>query len=362
MPSNIAYFYTEQQDTSLTQNQGVREIQKDSSVNIKVQKMKMSPAHLDSMLRVAEQKRAAFKRQEAQKKIYRKPKKKIDTLALKAYDADTIAMFRKGQERMDLDNSNSIFEVVDVKPQENKLEFIELKSDSTKSDSFIGIPKTTGNKSLFAADWMLIVFVLLFGFIAWARLFNVKYFNAILSAAIDYQNSFKLFRDKNAVLQRVSLSLNIISVLSLGLFFYFALKINGIELPAVHEFVFYLIICVAFALVLLWKQVFSSIMGFVLLLQKEFAEYAHNVFVYYKLMGIALIPFSLLIAYSGKEMETYLLWGGLSVLFVILLLRYGRSFRVFMQKGVSIVYLILYFCSLEILPIVLIVKAIKILM
>ncbi len=361
MPITNAHVSIMQQDTSLVQNQQLQTHKQDSSIGIKLPKKQLSPWQMDSLLRIAEKKREEFKKQQTKKVKVWKPKKEIDTMALKAYDADTIELFRTGKEGMVIEPNSGVFEVVDVKPVNEKFQFTEVHTDSLSKSEKLIIPNTMGNKSNLTMDWMMVVFLLLFGFIAWARLFNVKYFNAILLAAVDYQTSFKLFRDKNAVLQRVSLALNILSVLSLALFFYFIIQVFANPPDEINGLILFSILAVAIGLQMLWKQLFSGILGFILLLSKEFLEYAHNVFIYYKILGIALLPVCLLLAYSGNDLEIYLLYVGIGVLLIALLMRLIRSFRVFMQKGVSIVYLILYFCSLEILPVILIVKAIKIL-
>jgi hypothetical protein len=84
-----------------------------------------------------------------------------------------------------------------------------------------------------------------------------------------------------------------------------------------------------------------------------FAEYLHNTFVVNKGMGIALFPVIIMAQYLPyKLVPVILIIGGiifgLAVLFKII-----RVYQIIIRRDVLLFYLILYLCTLEILPLLL---------
>jgi len=74
--------------------------------------------------------------------------------------------------------------------------------------------------------------------------------------------------------------------------------------------------------------------------------------------GVVAVPFVFIMAY-GKGIPQSISFYALASLFIIMLiLRFFRSLKVFLNKGFSIFYFILYLCALEIIPVLIVFKEI----
>jgi len=81
------------------------------------------------------------------------------------------------------------------------------------------------------------------------------------------------------------------------------------------------------------------------------------VFLYNKLSGLLLLPMVILIRFMPEDFSKVFFIAGLAVLGISFIARMTRGILIGLsKKGVSIVHLVLYFCTLEILPIVLGIK------
>jgi len=80
--------------------------------------------------------------------------------------------------------------------------------------------------------------------------------------------------------------------------------------------------------------------------------------VFTRVFGVVAVPFVFIMAY-GKGIPQSISFYALASLFIIMLiLRFFRSLKVFLNKGFSIFYFILYLCALEIIPVLIVFKEI----
>jgi hypothetical protein len=217
-------------------------------------------------------------------------------------------------------------------------------------------PVPIGKNSLASPDWFLLFILLSIALFAWVRMFYDKYLVPVFVATINYQESFKLFRDKNILYGRFSLGLNAVYIINVALLALFASRLIGASLPMNSLFLNYLLISVLLVLLYLLRIMIDRILGEVSLSRAEFLEYLHNIFILNKAVGLLLLPIIIGIAYLPPPFPTPLIYSGLAIVVAGYLLRILRGAQIFIKNGFSIFYWILYLCALEFLPFALAVK------
>jgi hypothetical protein len=111
-------------------------------------------------------------------------------------------------------------------------------------------------------------------------------------------------------------------------------------------------------LVYLLKYLVYKGLGWLLLLQKYFSEYLYNFFIYEKILGVLLLPVVIGIPFMPSVFLPGLIKIGISLILLCLIIRIIRGISLSFKLKVSILYIILYLCTLEILPLLIFLKLI----
>ena len=184
-----------------------------------------------------------------------------------------------------------------------------------------------------------------------------KYILQIITASINYQASIRLLREKNVLFKNMSVGLNIVFVINMGLFLFFVMSYyNFSQIISTNNFLSVLIYCLMIASIYITKTLLCRLIGFLFLAQNEFSEYVHNINLFNKNIGLFLFPAVIMVPYINNYLKPYIVYAGIILFLAILVLRIIRGFQIIIHKGVSSFYLILYLCAVEILPVLLIVK------
>ena len=199
-------------------------------------------------------------------------------------------------------------------------------------------------------DWLLGLILFCLVLIAWLKLFYNKFLNQTMQSLLNFQLSAKLFRDQNMFSRRVAIALNLNFVLTGGAFIYLIFEYFQIHPFDYTDHVSFLFYSGIVAGLLFLRFFVSHTVGYVFQKQIEFQEYQHQILLIYKNLGIYLIPLVFAIAYIHEDIRVYLIYLGILMLFTSFILRLFRGFKLLMKKDVLIFYLILYLCTLEILP------------
>ena len=199
-------------------------------------------------------------------------------------------------------------------------------------------------------DWLLVLILISLILIAWLKLFYNKFFDQTMQSLVNFQLSSKLLRDQNIFSRRVAFALNLNFVLIGGAFVYLLLGYFNIKPFPFVDFISFLIYSGIITSFLLLRYIISHFIGHVFQKHREFQEYLHQIFLIYKNLGIYLIPIVIGTAYIHEDYRIYLIYLGTIMLFASLILRLIKGFKILVNKDVLIFYLILYLCTLEILP------------
>lgn len=145
---------------------------------------------------------------------------------------------------------------------------------------------------------------------------------------------------------------------TIGMFFFLAARFEG--LPEVAGgFQFFMIISLAIIVLYLLKILVLRLIGFIFGVQKALSEYVSILYLSYFNVSLLFIPLVILFALSPMRMGgAYLIFGGISLLLIFVFQFFRATVTILSQYRFPIMYLFLYFCTLEICPILILIKAI----
>jgi hypothetical protein len=229
-----------------------------------------------------------------------------------------------------------------------KVELATVRAGSLKPETI-----TPQSRFLYTHDWFLGIFLLLAVFFIWIRIFYSKFFATLANALVSFQGSAKLFREKNVLVHRVSIVLDSVYILVMSVFlFEFAVHFNisKTEIGAFNLFLIFLNVIIFYTLL---RLVILKMTGFLFLNQTVFSEYIHNTFVINKGIGIALFPVVIMAQYFPYPLISYVLILGMIIYLVAFIYKSFRGYQIIKRKDILLFYLILYLCTLEILPLLL---------
>ena len=209
-----------------------------------------------------------------------------------------------------------------------------------------------------STQWILGMLILITILFAWIRVFNNKYLKNINAALFNNQWSKKLYEERNVLSQRNSLVLNVFFLFNASLLIVYILTFFKYRLLHFNGFQTFLAILILISAIYFIKYLLLHFTGWLVLAKSHFGEYIHNVFVYNKLYGIVLFPLLWIIPFVDYNVSAILIYLAIGFFFLGYLLRLIRGINNCIRVKVSIFYLILYLCALEIFPMLIIYKTI----
>ena len=208
----------------------------------------------------------------------------------------------------------------------------------------------------FHADWMIIIML------AATFLFSLVKSNS--KKMMPYFERVFLFRRKNEPTSRnisglfhwQSTILNLISFLIIGLFGYSVAAYYNAIPSGTRGIVNWLIVLGIVSGAVTIRHLVCLITGSASGQQEVFREYLLGIYHSYRFGALFLFAFFILMTYTEiLPVRDFILFG-IFIMGIMYLIRVIRLLIIFINRSVSIFYLILYLCALEILPVLIIVK------
>ena len=218
-------------------------------------------------------------------------------------------------------------------------------------------PKLRNNIS---PDWFFPLILVVLIVLSWIRIFYSKFFSQMIQAFFNNNLANQIVRDENIFVQRASVYLSVVFNLIGALFLYlisihYNWSLGGIG-SGFSRFLFFLIVVtVAYA----FKFLLLKVCGWLFEQEREMATYIFNIFLTNNILGMTLLPFICMFAYN----KALAVSGLLIIPYVLIVIAFGwRIFRG-LQIGLSIssfskLYLFLYLCTLEIAPLMVLIRVI----
>ena len=204
-------------------------------------------------------------------------------------------------------------------------------------------------------DWIAVLLILCFILLAWVQVFDRHRLSQIIRAPFQKRFFNQLIREGNLFAERISLILGIIYFICLILLVYLGYTML-LGSPPFNIGGFYFFLAIGICLVFYWavKVFIIRLLGKVFRTSQTTREYMINILVFNLISGLMLLPLLVLIIYLQS---IYLLYIGLIITALVILLRFLRGFLIGTTlTKFSYLYLFVYLCSLEILPLIVLLR------
>jgi len=183
-------------------------------------------------------------------------------------------------------------------------------------------------------------------------------FITLLKAVFMLRFSVQASREERSLSHPVSLLLSLNFVLIAGLFI-LQLFSSGAIFSSKIEFslLSFFIITMIMLCIYLVKILFLRVFAFIIDKQEAIAEYNFTIFLVNQFLGVILIPAVIFIAYGPRALSGTVVFLGALFFIAALILRIGKGVVGVLNRGeATLFYLILYLCTLEILPLLIGIK------
>ena len=208
-------------------------------------------------------------------------------------------------------------------------------------------------------DELFYILLALMFFLGLVKLLFSRYFSNLFRQFI--QPSFRQKQTREQLSQNnfPSLLLNLFFIFSGGVFI--ALLMNYYELSKESFGTNFIYSTVALLTLYAAKYVLLSFAGWVFNVKEATETYIFIVFLINKIMGIVLMPFSFIIAFSHSGIITVSVTYSLLIIFILFLYRYIAAISpVRREIKINILHFVLYILAFEITPLLLIYKTLGI--
>jgi len=198
--------------------------------------------------------------------------------------------------------------------------------------------------------WMLIAFFVMLSIIAYMRVAYTRRLYRLFSSLLRIQILRQVMREELVFSHRVSVLLFVNFALVIGMILFGASKFYGWSVWDLAGWELYVVLSTTVAGGYLLKLIFGSLLRKILGDPGLIKEYLFEVFLVNKAIGVVLLPFAIAISFVnvGNLNLLFIIVGILFVLFTLFRLFQGLVMS--LSYPISRVYIILYLCTLEILP------------
>ena len=146
---------------------------------------------------------------------------------------------------------------------------------------------------------------------------------------------------------------------TIGMFFYLAAQYQGLPEVSQGGFSFFITVSVGVIFLYLLKIVCLRAIGFVFDIQRPLHQYISILYLSYFNTSLVFIPIIIAFALSDQKYGSgYILLGILALVLIFVFQFIRAAINILSQYRFPKLYLILYFCTLEICPILILIKAV----
>lgn len=200
---------------------------------------------------------------------------------------------------------------------------------------------------------LLLVFLVLV--IGINRDFN--YFENMFRALLNYRLSLQFAREQVSNRTFASVAYTLLFNLLFGLFLIHWIATAGISSLLVEFEAGWLLLFVIITLIYSVKYLFYKFIGRIFGLKEQVSYYLSQVFLMNRMLALLLLPVITLLYYAPPQIAHLVMLVSIVAITLAVLLRYVRGIRITSQVlGANTIHFILYFCTVEILPTLIISK------
>lgn len=205
--------------------------------------------------------------------------------------------------------------------------------------------------------WLLLCTLMLFLFIALVKMFFPMDFLLVIRAFYNERILLQVSKEDNMVTSWPYIFLYIIFSFSLGLFLTAIQAIGGYDQISFQSFIQ---VSLMIATLFILKILVVRFISYVFELDKMVKEYIAVLYLLYFNTTLIVLPFLLAVTLMSVESYKILIILFSVIVSILFVYRFSKTaFHLFSSGRFSIFYLILYLCSLEIAPILILVKTLR---
>ena len=212
-----------------------------------------------------------------------------------------------------------------------------------------------------STEWMVIVFLSVLFLLSWVKNTYPKRFKRLLRSMINNQSLFQVIREELVFSHRGSIVLTSIFIILSALFL--TLTCIVFDFNIIVQNASYLVQFsywgMLFLLFYFLKWVFNGLFLSLIQQQDYFKTYMFVVSTFNKIIGLMLLPVTILAAYLPFEYATKIIKIGFFLWAIILVYRLVKEVSLSLSFKIPRLYIILYLCAFEISPFLIGIKLVQ---
>jgi len=209
-------------------------------------------------------------------------------------------------------------------------------------------------------NWLIISLIsLALAYIA-VRFIYARYWKRYRQALLYSQDATKLLQEKNVLLLQAAFILNLLAVFSIGLFLFYVIDSYALIDILPGGIPGWVLVSLAFSIGIGAKYLVNNLLGMAGGNTTASALINHQWLINLKNFGFFILPFTAAAPFILSPFDKVIMIAGFSLLGFMLIMNYIKGFLILIQQHISIYYGILYLCTLEFLPVLIIWKVMMI--
>lgn len=194
----------------------------------------------------------------------------------------------------------------------------------------------------------------------WLYVSNAKRLDQLIKGFYSNRSNNQSSRDEYSVTNRVGILLSLLFLFTISLFIGQVVDHLGLKVQ-ISKVALYSVIIMVLIVMYLVKTALIRFLGFVFKTGKEAAEYSSSIFIFLNVLGLFMLPIVICLAFVKQINPNVFIYTGYFIILGFLCVRLIRGLVIgFNSNRVSKFYLFLYLCTLEIIPLVILIKLFKI--
>lgn len=211
-----------------------------------------------------------------------------------------------------------------------------------------------------AAEWMVIVFLILLFVLAWVRKEYPKRYGRLIKSFVSQQSMFQVMREELVYSHRASISLTFVFVLSTSMFLTLAGIFFGYSWAITQEKYMQFLIWVGVIVgIYLARWIFSALTAVLLQDNIYIRTHLFLISIVNKVIGLVLLPLSILAAYLSVDIGKKMIYIGIFIWGIVMIYRLLKEFVLSREYKIPYLYFILYLCAFEISPMIIALKVVE---
>lgn len=231
----------------------------------------------------------------------------------------------------------------------------EKQSKKTTETTTLKLYQPTYKKTV-TENWEIIVLLFSILLVASAKGFSQNRFKNILKSVFSTQATYEIVRGEKIFFNRTNLLLNLVYLFTSSLFIYQILTTKNLVENSKIELVNYIVVVLWIGLFYVVKLIGNSILNIFFDTKEISMEYVYNTSLFNNVIGVILLPILFLNNFTNLQNSIFYQKFSLGLIFIVLLFRTMRYIKLGLKKNISVLHIILYLCTLEILPLIVIIK------